>query len=411
MTITVGWSTDQVITINKVDMVLTQSTPVEVYELNVNTFFTTLKDLERTEEGMPWPDTQSNNSPVTLGGITYARVLEIIPPYTITFEDGQYAVDLVGANNNILDRTNPNQVSVRSNNSAGLVGTKQIEDQSFGDERVWIDVDAGQAGTTFPIGTPGTPVNNLADAQTIISNRTLPKRLHVRGTLPIGATDNIDAYDILGVGPLLTTLTFTSGASNANTRINGATISGDMSGEATIVDATLGTITGLQGDIVESGLSTTVTLAGNVRFVRCHSDVAGSGKPVVDCNSVSSLSVEARGYHGGLEFTNFNQSGNVSSFDGDSIRLLLASTCTAGTIVVGGIGELTDNSVGATVNSASFNPSALSATESTQIDEIHKRLDLDGDQTYADDGSTISNPDFTLTKSDNGDGTFDINRS
>lgn len=55
--------------------------------------------------------------------------------------------------------------------------------------------------------------------------------------------------------------------------------------------------------------------------------------------------------------------------------------------------------------------SGLSPGEQLQLDEIYKRLDLDGDQTYADDGSTISNPSYTLTKSDNGDGTFDIDRS
>ena len=58
---------------------------------------------------------------MTLGGLTLSRVVEIIAPYTITFEDGQYAVNLVGANNNIADKTNVNQVSVRSSNSAGMV--------------------------------------------------------------------------------------------------------------------------------------------------------------------------------------------------------------------------------------------------------------------------------------------------
>ena len=46
-----------------------------------------------------------------------------------------------------------------------------------------------------------------------------------------------------------------------------------------------------------------------------------------------------------------------------------------------------------------------------KIDEIYKRLDLDGDQNYSDDGSVITNPDFTLTKNDQGDGTFDVDRT
>jgi len=55
--------------------------------------------------------------------------------------------------------------------------------------------------------------------------------------------------------------------------------------------------------------------------------------------------------------------------------------------------------------------SGLTAQESAQLAELAKRLDLDGDQTYADDGSSIVNPSFTLTKSDNGNGTFDLVRT
>jgi hypothetical protein len=58
---------------------------------------------------------------VVLGGVTYSRFIEFINGYTITFEDDQYAVNLVGSNNNISDVTNVNQVSVRSQNSAGLI--------------------------------------------------------------------------------------------------------------------------------------------------------------------------------------------------------------------------------------------------------------------------------------------------
>jgi len=92
-----------------------------IYELNVNTFRLDLRDIEDNEEGIPFQYTHIHNTEVTLGGLTLSRVVEIIAPYTVTFEDGQYAVNLVGANNNIADRTNVNQVSVRSSNSAGMV--------------------------------------------------------------------------------------------------------------------------------------------------------------------------------------------------------------------------------------------------------------------------------------------------
>lgn len=91
------------------------------HQLNVNTFREALKAWEESVDGIWQPDTHIHNTQVLLGGVTYARVVEIIAPYTITFEDDQYSVSLVGANNNIADRLNLNQVSIRSANSAGLI--------------------------------------------------------------------------------------------------------------------------------------------------------------------------------------------------------------------------------------------------------------------------------------------------
>jgi len=119
MAITVDWAT-KVINVYKVDMTLVSSVPFEIYELNINTFRLALKDLEDNIEGMPCLTTHNHNTIVTVGGVTLARVVEIINGYTVTFEDGSYAVNLVGANSNIADVTNLNSVSVRTANSAGL---------------------------------------------------------------------------------------------------------------------------------------------------------------------------------------------------------------------------------------------------------------------------------------------------
>ena len=70
----------------------------------------------------------------------------------------------------------------------------------------------------------------------------------------------------------------------------------------------------------------------------------------------------------------------------------------------------------ATVDSLVVSVDSLAALATAQqilIDELHVRFDLDATtpNTYADDGSSIANSDFTLTKTDNGNGTFDITRS
>jgi hypothetical protein len=118
--ISINWGT-KVIYIPKSYLTVVQLAPTEIYSLNLNTFRLDLKDLEDSEEGQVCLDTHTHNTEVTLSGITFARVIQIINGYTITFEDGQYAVNLIGANSNVADVVNVNQVSVRSANSAGMI--------------------------------------------------------------------------------------------------------------------------------------------------------------------------------------------------------------------------------------------------------------------------------------------------
>jgi hypothetical protein len=100
-----------------------------LYELDTNQFRLDLKALEDDEAGMPFPDTHRHNTEVTVVGVTYARVIEIINDYSITFEDGQYSVRLAGSNNNFFDVENgilnQNQVQVIAQNAAGLIVTAE----------------------------------------------------------------------------------------------------------------------------------------------------------------------------------------------------------------------------------------------------------------------------------------------
>ena len=56
---------------------------------------------------------------------------------------------------------------------------------------------------------------------------------------------------------------------------------------------------------------------------------------------------------------------------------------------------------------------AIVNAQQALIEDLHIRMDLDATKpnTYAEDGSSITNSEFTLTKTDNGDGTFTITRT
>lgn len=120
MAISINWAT-KVITVPKADMTLITLTPYEIRELDIDAFRLELKALEESEIGMIFPRTHNHNTAVSLGGVTLARVVEIINGYTITFENGTYIVNLANANSNILDVANYNNVQIRANNSAGLI--------------------------------------------------------------------------------------------------------------------------------------------------------------------------------------------------------------------------------------------------------------------------------------------------
>lgn len=109
-----------VITVPQADLVHVSGS---LYELDVDWFRLQLKDWEDGEVGMAMPDTHRHNTSTTLSGVTYARTVEVLSPYTVTFEavGPPYRVRCIGANHNISDVQNLNNVSLIIGNSAGLI--------------------------------------------------------------------------------------------------------------------------------------------------------------------------------------------------------------------------------------------------------------------------------------------------
>jgi hypothetical protein len=365
--LTIDWNT-KIILVPRADMLLVQSVPTEIRELDIDAFRLELKSIE-AGEGMPFVDTHRHNAPVTVGGVTLARVVEIINGYTITFEDGQYAVNLVGANSNISDVTNVNQVSVRSANSAGLTYSKEIEDQSFLDSRVFIDTIDGLSGTQFPRGTPGDPTNTYADGLGIVNNRSLASRFWLRNYLVADPSEDMDGQDWLGWAPTISKITvqFTpavsphAGPGTNKTVFANLTLTGSGNGPFELSDGVLDTFSGFEGSLFRTGLNGTVQLPNQVSddlftFVDCYSLVPGTGTPIFDMNDATAVEAQFRRYAGGIEIQNCTSSDNVISIDLTSGHIALDSTVTAGTFVIRGTGHLTDNSTGTTIITDGFTP-------------------------------------------------------
>jgi len=360
--ITIDWS-DRIINIPKADLTLVQSTPTEIRELPLNWFRMQLKDIEDSEAGIVNPRTHNHNTEVSLGGLTYARIIEIINGYTITFEDGQYAVNLTGANSNVGDVTNVNQVSVRSQNSAGMTSSPAIEYASF-DGAVWLDVIRGVAGTLYPIGSALQPVSNLQDAKLIAEYRGI-KKLAVIGAATIDNID-LDGYMFAGTNAVLSELTLGEPAGLAQCVIVDATINGTLDGGTMIERCLIKGINFFNGIIYRSAFSQTPVKLGGTHealFLNCYSAVAGgNARPCIDFDG-GTTPLAIRGWMGGIELINKTNVVGEASVDMSSGTIYIRSSCTAGEITVRGIGKLVDESgAGCVVKSEGLlDPNVVSA--------------------------------------------------
>jgi hypothetical protein len=352
----VTWPT-KIINVYKSDLTLIQSSPTYIYELDLNWFHLELRNLEDNYDGMPFVRTHKHNTEVTLGGLTYARVIEVINGYTVTFEDDQYAVNLVGANSNVADVTNVNQVSVRPYNSAGLISTPLIEYDSFrGGITVDVDNVTGNAvsGTVFSAGTPLTPSDNTNDAILIDSVRGFHK-FYIKGDITLDSGTDFDERTFIGDSRTKTTITIDSDADVSNCEFYDAEITGTLDGGNVIQNCLVGSINYVNGYIERCILGDgLITLGGgaDAHFLDCWDGTTGVTTPEIDMGG-SGQSLGVRNYVGDITISNKTGAETVNINLGSGC-VTLASTVTNGTVHVEGDGKLVDES-GDSIESGTWN--------------------------------------------------------
>ena len=130
MAITIDWAT-LTFSVPQADL-----TPVvgSLYELNTEGGFRQeVNMIMSSEEGIVFADPIRHNTPVTVAGTTFARTIEVINSYSLTFTpDSAWSVRLAGSNNNLFDVENgilnQNGVQVIAQNSAGLIQGQVVAD-------------------------------------------------------------------------------------------------------------------------------------------------------------------------------------------------------------------------------------------------------------------------------------------
>lgn len=334
-----------IITVPTADLTLVQTSPSYIYDLPLNDFRLWLKDWE-DEDGITFLKTHIHNTEVSLGGLTYARVIEIIDPYTLTFEDGQYAVNLTGANSNVGDKVNLNQVSVRSQNSAGLTSSPDIEYSSF-NGGVTIDINSGNSGTVFPTGTPRQKVDNLNDALLIDNYRGFGKFfIHSDMTLNSGSDLNNKVFE--GKSHIDTQIIFDTSALASGVVISKADVAGVLDGGTEVDNCLIGDLVYFNGHVHNCGLYGTIYLGGgDDAVIEDCVTIDQNIAPVIDMGGIGQ-SLSMPNYSGLVTITNLTDPTVNVGIGLNAGAVIIDSSVTAGNFTIAGSGIVYDNSTSTT---------------------------------------------------------------
>jgi hypothetical protein len=216
----------------------------------------------------------------------------------------------VGANSNVGDVVNVNQVSVRSANSAGLQDLSTILSSAYQGEVV-IDTINGQSGTDVPVGTRATPVNNIADAL-IIAAKEGANTLRFAQNTTISNITIPQGFVLTSDSPALVQLTVDPSATVQGCEFSNVKFQGRADG--IIRECLLLDVDYVSGFIFQCSLEGTISIVPGAlcALLSCFSNtLAGQPNPIIDFNGTGKVIL--RDYQGAIELTNHTD----TSGDGD----------------------------------------------------------------------------------------------
>jgi hypothetical protein len=212
--------------------------------------------------------------------------------------------------------------------------------------KIWIDTINGSPGTTpFFNGVADNPVDSLADA-TALAVALGIRRFAIAPSSVIALAQAYDEYTFAGVHWFLDL----GGQSIDEAAFAGAEVNGIgvAVGLPHFFDCDVQVASLPSCHLHKSILAGTLTLvtAGFYHLDACSSGVAGVATPTIDFGvAVGATDLNMRHYSGGVTLENMKP-GDTMSLEGWG-QIILAASCTGGTITLRGHFDITDNSGGA----------------------------------------------------------------
>lgn len=242
------------------------------------------------------------------------------------------------------------QVILTTSSSATIQELSEIQFLSF-QNVVTVDEINGSAGTTYPLGIPTNPVNNFADALTIADVYGFNK-FQIIGDATVDIGPDFMGKEFIGENTTKTMLTIPAGATVDDCVYRDAALSGTLDGDSRAVECEIASLDMVHGILDRCILASgTTTLGGSMdgTFIDCVSKTGIATPPIIDMGG-SGQDLYVRGFRGELEVRNLTGA-NEAQIGLDGAELELDSTMTAGSVVVRGVGQVTDNTgMGTTVD-------------------------------------------------------------
>ncbi len=234
-----------------------------------------------------------------------------------------------------------------SSASATQSDLEAIQYSSF-QNAIWVKPSGSVSGTSYPAGTREFPVNNIPDAVAIANTRGF-STLQILESMTIDSGTDITGFSIIGYSHVSTKIIIDTSAQCENVTIKNCNVTGVLDGGTHLRDCMVGSLDYVNGHIHSSGLYGTILLDGNEDAVIVDCYTVDQDNPCIIDMGGTGQSLAVPNYSGLITIKNLTSATEEIGVGLNAGAVVLDSTITAGTVVISGVGLLTNNSTGATI--------------------------------------------------------------
>lgn len=293
---------------------------------------------------------------------------------SFAFVSGQIIFDSTVSNVNAIVR---GSVKITDNSTGGNIDATSVllPQTAFVDGFVSIDPLHGESGTTFPIGTPTRPVDNISDAL-IIANMQKIRKFYIRDAVTL--LQPFTDWTFIGIGSIFNDVINLNNQTLNGCRFESLTISGTMVATNNVYfRCNVKDVIGLDGLFIDSVLQGTLIMGGVGSSVIGQNIAAYGntpGSPAI-VNIGGSGRIFQASLDGAIYFTTAS-TGSAIEIGLKTGTVILDPTCTGGTALFTGVGSLMNLSTMSIINNLLDEPSITNsvwsdATASDLLNDVN----------------------------------------